>query len=287
VRGEQRLGEHAVEREDPGDRDDDGLVYGVSDVLGTTGRGHAPVAADDGDDRAGILRLPLSEPGGAGMQRYRLVLLIGLASAVLGGAATASASAKVVLDLTQPSGQVLVGQNFRFRTVSPEIFTSLGSVKCNGSAYLEGGVLSNVEATDRLELRASHGQIGAEEPCASNLPLGKEAYVALNPAQSTLGELTITAKGKDTITFKGAARMGIFFPETEETCFYPLKTMKGTVDYINENYELFLLFKESKLKLEKSNGSAANCPSKANFGFPEAVIASSATAQSWQGHTLG
>lgn len=221
------------------------------------------------------------------MQRVRLVLLIGLATAAVSGAVSASASAKVVLDLTQPSGQVLVGQSFRFFTISPEIYTSLGNVKCDGSAYLEGGVLSNVEATDRLELRESRGQLGAEEPCASNLPLGKEAYVALNPAQSTLGELTITAKGKDTITFKGAARMGIFFPETEETCFYPLKTMKGTVDFINENFELFLLFSESKLKLEKSNGSAANCPSKANFGFPEAVIASAPFAKSWQGHTLG
>src|SRR3954466_14482970 len=52
VRGEQRLREDVVEREDAQERDDDRLVHRAADALRAAGRRHALVAADDRDDRA-------------------------------------------------------------------------------------------------------------------------------------------------------------------------------------------------------------------------------------------
>src|SRR5262249_25857980 len=52
VGGEQRLGEHVVERADPEEGDHDRLVDCPADALGAARRGHALVAADDRDDRS-------------------------------------------------------------------------------------------------------------------------------------------------------------------------------------------------------------------------------------------
>src|SRR4051794_2738137 len=52
VRGQQRLREHVVEREHAERGDDHGLVDRAPHARRATGRGHALVAADDGDDRA-------------------------------------------------------------------------------------------------------------------------------------------------------------------------------------------------------------------------------------------
>src|SRR5688572_13328785 len=49
--GQQRLGEHVVEREHPQEGDDDGLVDRSTHPLGASGRIHPFVTADDRDDR--------------------------------------------------------------------------------------------------------------------------------------------------------------------------------------------------------------------------------------------
>src|SRR6476659_7996724 len=51
VRGEQRLGERVVEREDAQEGDHDSLIHGAPHPLGPAGRGHPLVTADHGDDR--------------------------------------------------------------------------------------------------------------------------------------------------------------------------------------------------------------------------------------------
>src|SRR4051812_18547243 len=52
MRGQQRLREHVVEREDSEEGDDDGLVHRSADPLRAARGGHPLVGADDRDDRA-------------------------------------------------------------------------------------------------------------------------------------------------------------------------------------------------------------------------------------------
>src|SRR3954451_13917324 len=56
-RGEQRLGEHVVERADRDERDHDRLVDGAADARRSALGGQALVTADDRDDRAEQRRL--------------------------------------------------------------------------------------------------------------------------------------------------------------------------------------------------------------------------------------
>src|SRR4051794_22220284 len=73
MRGEQRLGEDVVEREDAQQRGHHRLVHGAAHALGAAGRGHPLVATDDRDDRPeqGGLHDRPPEVDGRGVRQQR------------------------------------------------------------------------------------------------------------------------------------------------------------------------------------------------------------------------
>ena len=222
------------------------------------------------------------------MRHARMVLVICL-TAVSCGVTAGSAFAKTSpLVLTVPGfATAKVGEAFHFFVDTPRVSTSLGTIDCDpmlGESYFEGNVLSNIETTDRLELRKAVGSIGGSNQCESTLPQGKVAYPYITGVGVPLGELTITPKGKMALTFHEAT-LGIYFLESEETCIYPMKSTKGTVYYINEAHPLFFEVKAAKLK--KRSDSALNCPKTATLELGGMVLKSSSNSSTdeWGAHT--
>ena len=227
------------------------------------------------------------------MQRARLVLVAGLtvvSCVMLAGWASAAGTRLV---LTLPEGTTAkVGEPVHFFTFAPNISTSLGTVECDSApnaSYFEGIVLSNIEATDRLELRKSFGSIDGASQCRSTMPQGKFAYPSINSPGVPLGELTVTAKSKMALTFHSAI-LRIYFLETEETCAYALKPDKGTTHSTSSPEQPSLRFEVKASKLKKLQGSPADCPKTATLELKEMYLQSPSTPffyEPWVGYTVG
>ncbi len=222
---------------------------------------------------------------------------VALSMLTLVGAHAASAVAKSTLNLTEGPGrtQIKPGAVAELSLGKFVVSTKLGNVECpvTNEGYFEARDLSNNLPTDAVEIPGGHGDLGATESCPSTSQLGAASYVGFQNLAPGHAEITLAAKGKTAFIFPGGVKFQTYFPQTESVCYYAMKTLKGTIENLNANFEDFaadsvrLNFKAASLKLLKTE-SNIDCPTKAGLEVSGLrFIGPLGPKDGWDGTTIG
>jgi hypothetical protein len=210
------------------------------------------------------------------MRRILLGLTLALAVSICSiGAADASAKKTTALSLvssfsgTPPFSEIASSEDVTLEISEATVKTDLGVITCSGqSDGLETYLGGNGLPTDELVLLNAFGMLEGESFCQSTLKADSLALLYLHATAFHIGTLALNANGKLQIKANEKARLGIYFPGTEVSCFYSFKAMKGTLSSVNDEASPppELSFPKQKLKYEATKPAMA-CPKKAEFSF--------------------